>query len=55
MIFGGGRGVPLLKKREKGIRKVDIKDHRVVIPKYLYECKNLKVLVCIKFHIRGRF
>jgi len=48
-------GWTLLKKREKGIRRDEIKDHRVVIPKCLYECKNLKILVCMKFHVRGRF
>lgn len=41
----------MLKKREKGIRKGNIKDHRVVIPKHLYEWKNLRMLVCIMFHI----
>lgn len=43
-MFGGGRGVLLLKKREKRIRKDNIKNHRVVIPKHLYECKNLKII-----------
>lgn len=53
--FGRGRGVVLLKKREKGIRKFNTKDHGMVISKHLYECKKLEMLVCIKFHIRSRF
>lgn len=51
LMFGRGRGLLLLKKREKGIRKCNIKDHEVVIPKHLYECKKLEMLVCSKFHI----